>query len=513
MKKRNEHSFLVFTGWSKALIVGLCLVIGVESVFLLLRFFNRHGGGFWNEGAPKYATVELRDDGFYPSEVTVRKGGTVTFTAQTGQSFWPASNLHPTHEIYPAFDPQKPLGPTESWSFTFEKEGRWSYHDHIRANRTGKIVVVGQGGDGEWSPARAASACVGEDTSRKQQCWDQKLESTLAERGLAAAFALFIELYKTEPSIAKGCHGWGHVLGKEAYHLFAAKKDFVIPNEASYCGYGFYHGFLTELLRITGDPSRAIAFCRHASTKADAQHAGNVYSNCVHGIGHGATAEAAENPANWGKVTAVLSAGKKACDFITKDPGELQVCWEGVFNEFQQNINSAIHGFSYDLINHDFFGICRAEEEKYKKACYFEFIGLIAQFTKRDFGKAAAMVLKDVSDHEDGAYLMVKMAADFMQDDIVHPTYDKNIVDCHALPSYLNTSCLDGLMVGFMAHGEPGQEYVKGLTFCRSVALTEAERTQCYQKFFSNFSVIYSSEKVARICESVETPYQGYCRR
>lgn len=511
-KQTHGKPFFVPTWCGKIFVLGLVGIIGVETFFLLVSFLNNSRHGFSIANAPKHATIELLDDGFHPAEVTIKNGGTVTFTSKTGGSFWPASNIHPTHEIYPEFDPQKPLEQNESWSFTFAKEGRWRYHDHIHASYTGVLVVLPLSPTKDWDVAQAASVCRSENGGAKQQCWDEQLAATLAQRGLDAAFDVFIELYKTEPSIAKGCHGWGHVLGEGAYALFASKKDFVIPDEASYCGYGFYHGFLEKLLQDTGDPKGAIAFCAYASERADPRHAGSVYGNCIHGIGHGGTSVAAEDPANWGKIDAVLAAGKKTCASITDLPGELESCWEGVFNEFQQNINSARNGFSYDIINDDFFGICRREEEKYKRACYFEFIGLIAQFTHRDFRKSAEMVIKDIPDHDDAAYLMVKMAADFMQDDIVSETYDKNVLDCRSLPAYLHQSCFDGVLLGFTAHGEPGQEYVKGLGLCRSDILNVAERTQCYQKLLANFSGEYPREKIARICDSVDEAYQKYCR-
>lgn len=88
------------------------------------------------------ARIVLSENGFEPSEVTIKKGGTVTFTNTTERPFWPASNLHPTHGIYPEFDPLRPLKPDEEWSFTFDRIGAHNFHDHIRAYFFGKIYVV-----------------------------------------------------------------------------------------------------------------------------------------------------------------------------------------------------------------------------------------------------------------------------------------------------------------------------------------------------------------------------------
>lgn len=86
--------------------------------------------------------ITLTSDGFSPSELTVTQGDTVTFVSTAGELFWPASNLHPSHTIYPEFDPQMPVSPTESWSFTFTKVGEWKFHDHLAPYFTGVITVT-----------------------------------------------------------------------------------------------------------------------------------------------------------------------------------------------------------------------------------------------------------------------------------------------------------------------------------------------------------------------------------
>jgi plastocyanin len=86
--------------------------------------------------------VVLTSQGYEPSDLTIPVGTKVTFTAMTGKPHWPASNLHPTHEQYPEFDPQRPLEPEESWSFVFDKPGRWDFHDHIRSYFAGTIYVT-----------------------------------------------------------------------------------------------------------------------------------------------------------------------------------------------------------------------------------------------------------------------------------------------------------------------------------------------------------------------------------
>ena len=86
--------------------------------------------------------VTLKPDGYEPSELEIPVGSTVTFVSETGKSHWPASNLHPMHEIYPEFDSKRPVPADESWSFTFDRAGTWDMHDHLRAYYIGTIRVV-----------------------------------------------------------------------------------------------------------------------------------------------------------------------------------------------------------------------------------------------------------------------------------------------------------------------------------------------------------------------------------
>lgn len=88
------------------------------------------------------ATITFTEEGYSPSEIDIRTGDAVAFVNSSAELYmWPASDLHPTHELYPEFDPRQPLAPGESWSFTFEKEGEWRFHDHLKSRSRGIIRV------------------------------------------------------------------------------------------------------------------------------------------------------------------------------------------------------------------------------------------------------------------------------------------------------------------------------------------------------------------------------------
>jgi plastocyanin len=97
------------------------------------------GGSSGGSGGGK--VVQIEDDGFHPQTLTIDAGDTVLFENKSSDDAWPASNVHPTHLLYPGFDAKKPLLPGDSYSFTFTKTGSWGYHNHLEPDVQGTIVV------------------------------------------------------------------------------------------------------------------------------------------------------------------------------------------------------------------------------------------------------------------------------------------------------------------------------------------------------------------------------------
>ena len=117
------------------LIIGIALISVFAVLFVVKSIF------FTSSASQKSHTVVLTADGFQPELTKIKKGERITFKTAAGKPFWPASDIHPTHGIYPEFDPKEAISASKTWSFKFDKVGRWSYHDHLAPYFTGKIVV------------------------------------------------------------------------------------------------------------------------------------------------------------------------------------------------------------------------------------------------------------------------------------------------------------------------------------------------------------------------------------
>ncbi len=66
--------------------------------------------------------VEISEDGFSPSRLAILVGESIEFLNAGELDHWPASNIHPTHELYPDLDARRPILPGDSWTFTFLQE-------------------------------------------------------------------------------------------------------------------------------------------------------------------------------------------------------------------------------------------------------------------------------------------------------------------------------------------------------------------------------------------------------
>ncbi len=110
-------------------IVLVLISVGLYSSFSLL--------GLMRESQ----VVLVKDGSFSPAKLIVKKGTNVVFKNAGKRSHWPASDFHPTHGIYPEFDPQEGIVAGENWEFKFEKPGKWKYHDHLEPEARGIIIV------------------------------------------------------------------------------------------------------------------------------------------------------------------------------------------------------------------------------------------------------------------------------------------------------------------------------------------------------------------------------------
>lgn len=93
--------------------------------------------------------VSYTENGFEPSDTTIRRGESVRFTNNSQHPVW-ISAVAKNGVIYPAtaescgqsaFDTCAALPPYEIWEFTFNEPGTWGYRNNAEQTHVGVIHV------------------------------------------------------------------------------------------------------------------------------------------------------------------------------------------------------------------------------------------------------------------------------------------------------------------------------------------------------------------------------------
>ncbi len=93
------------------------------------------------EEETKERTVEITPGGFAPATLKIKAGTQVNFVNRDSALHWPASGVHPAHELCPGFDSLKGLAKDEVYKFTFTEVKTCSMHDHLNPDIKGLIIV------------------------------------------------------------------------------------------------------------------------------------------------------------------------------------------------------------------------------------------------------------------------------------------------------------------------------------------------------------------------------------
>lgn len=478
------------------------------SLFAFLTIAALAGGMYYfvlkRDGQPGKAEIReviLDEAGFQPNELMISQGDIVVFKTTRGKEFWPASNLHPTHGIYPEFDPKQPIAPEESWTFRFDEVGEWKYHDHLAPNFRGVVKVV------DKKKARSSF--------RTRPEWEEQIAGALETEGIDQAFQLVADLYAQEPVFAAECHGYVHRLGELTYEKFVQNKNVDLSAKSYYCGYGFYHGFMESLLLDTGDIAQAQQFCRNAGEKLAGQTS-DAEGACYHGIGHGAVDGG--DPRAWGDAEKMIEPGMKLCEDIAghdrSQHGKLYRCTTGVYNAIE--ILSTDDKYGLASLLREPFAFCETQKVEYQEGCYNNMTPALQRLTKTDFMKSAAQI---AAIPEQGFTIRSSVISglfhEFIRVNLREPDYNlaEGVKLCRMLVSELRLACIDGLSGGHMKYGQPQQEYVKGLAFCASRLLASKEQDVCHEHILTRLRIWYSPEKSAEICAGTPKNYQHYCSR
>lgn len=415
---------------------------------------------------PGKNTVVFTKNGISPDVLTIHAGETVTFKTERGKYFWPASDFHPTHTLFPAFDAKRAIAPSDSWSFTFDEPGTYPFHDHLAAYYFGVIRVEDANGN-------VPDDCAAH--GGKLLCWQNRIFLALAKGGVAAAYDTFAELYRSDPDFVLSCHALAHNTGLAAYQFYLKDPSFIYSPNAIACGGGFYHGFMEGYLGATGDVKGAAAVCDKVGdalrdTSPDAR------LQCYHGIGHGAVETTIASSGSFGSENAFVKEALAVCEKASAGADERYRCYSGVFNAVSNFYIDKEYGLSY--VTDDPLALCARQGDVYKDACYGNMNGAVLFKGGMSLSKSAQYIfaMKDAAYRQSAfAYLVSNYALYHETDASFAPV----VAECHAIPNAYRVTCVRGFASGLVEFGDPSKRKASAESFCAEKTLAEDERSAC----------------------------------
>lgn len=463
--------------------------------------------------------VKFKNDSFEPNKLEINLDDEVTFINESNGSFWPASNIHPTHGIYPEFDPKKAIKKGKSWSFKFTKVGEWKYHDHLNPHIRG-TVIARDNSSRKTQYNKILDFDLGQTTFFKfikahflriyylvsPKKLPEDLESldflSISNDEDKAKFWLLIiggkqymdKLIKDTKGGSKvDCHQQAHVVGRDSFKLFGAS----VFNKINYgCHSGYLHGAMEAFIAGLGSDnltSRTEKLCKRFKTDFSK-------FECLHGIGHGFTAYLDYD----------LPEALKMCGGLSDDYGR-RSCFGGVFME---NImvaegRGAIAGHKTKWINSDPHFPCNGVDRSYlvQFECYQMQTSRMLQLSSYNFNFIKDECLKAPSD-------MVSICFRSMGRDVAGQTLrdeEKILSICQIVPYIFFRECVTGaLNVIIDFWGERVED--QPVKLCDRVA-NLPDKAYCFEVLGKRLVNIFGGNKgkIDKICNYADPAFLRTC--
>ena len=440
--------------------------------------------------------VEFTEEGFVPKRLEIEVGQQVKFVNTAESSLWPASSIHPTHQILPEFDAGSPVGPEGVWAFTFTKPGFWRYHNHMVPEHSG--LVVATGGDAQFVPEPLALDISDlkfkdpPDLNPKALTDlftnDVLLRRYLEDYGPANTVKLVAD---AGDIVGQLCHERAHHTGRAAYEIFGAAAFALASHQ---CEAGAYHGATEAMFKERGTvdlESDVRVICGGSEVFF-------FRLQCIHGVGHGLMA--------W--TSYELYDALDLCDKLETDRDQ-RACYSGVFME---NVVGGLSGtmghFTDYLSDDDPHYPCNALTDRYVAPCYLYHSTRMLLMFEYDYDRVAAECAKAP---RIGQYdCFESFGRDLAAVSLGDPA--KGLDQCHETvpdPQH-RVWCIQGSVQARFWETERVEEAVE---MC-SLAPVAEEKTGCFWMIVDRARELYPDRPgLEAFCARLEPAYQAWCTR
>lgn len=441
-------------------------------------------------------TISLKQDGFFPSHISVLKGTSIAWVNRDDQSHWPASDNHPTHTQYPskekgcfgsALDACKGLRKGESYSFTFDKVGTWGIHDHLFHSHTMTVKVYNnyldllKGKLSELFNHRSSSKDVytlsdviekclqNQDRTKQILCYKENLRGLIQSEGISQLMKKLEEDFKKNDSAGSGgitrCHDIAHAIGQAGISITKDPKT-VLTQCSDLCTSGCYHGAVEQ-------------YVQHTSSDTFLANLNNLCSSeaCFHGLGHGLASIAQFD----------LQKSLQFCDRLDSENAKRN-CGFGVFMELYEP--SSFNPIPLS-IPENLLAFCSDLSGVYLNVCYRN-IGNYELVRTRDIKKAFNICDKIPKDYGRDCRLALGQATYFNS----QGKAEYIISTCKNVLGDQFKDCIDGSLMSGVS-SDPLARH--GFEICSQV--DDSIKTHCYQFLGSHIESVYGQEVRQKLCQ------------
>ena len=443
------------------------------------------------EPVPVDHLVTFSAQGFTPLRLEVEVGQRVLFRNKSDTVFWPASNIHPTHQIYPEFDAKAAIEAGGSWLFTFERPGFWRYHNHLGPERSGLIVVTG---DPVEPPTPLVLTTEGLDFGEPSELsLTQYVELYESDN----AMTRFLRDYgpsNTVQALLEGskranvdCHQRAHDAGRTAYELFGAAAFYLSSHE---CQAGTYHGATEALFHDRGTVNLkedVSVLCSYASVSF-------YYLQCLHGVGHGLMA--------W--TSYELLDALTLCEELNSLTDH-RACYSGVFMENVIGGLSGLMGHVTEYLSDDPHFPCNSLDEKYVQMCYFYQSTRMMILYENDIGKVAETCA--AAPEEAHHYCFRSLGRDVGGFTVGDPALAIELCGLAEEPAN-RAYCIEGAVQNRFWEVSGADE---ALAMC-AMSADQGDRFACYQTIVFRAQELYETDGAfSTFCDRVDESFRAWC--
>lgn len=474
-------------------------------------------------------TVVLTKNGFEPAQIRIQEGQTIRFTTRKSQPFWPASDPHPTHDIYPAFDPKEPIDASKSWFMRFDKVGSWSYHDHLAPVYGGVVIVESvhkntlfrQAGvrildwiTGVYEKMKESSLSLfpmndqvlfGQcqklrlSIDEYETCMDAIFRSEVRLKGVKASLEALNRFREKDVFFAANCHVAAHAIGEAGYEEILRGKIGQVNADTSVCNFGYYHGLMQEFVSHGKNSNAAVQFCL-SQTDQNNQNPYNdrKVAQCIHGVGHGLVFWHAVE----GRPSELILAkqGIEECERMLKpDSLSYTQCINGIFGGIAA-LYFTLHGFTYEMDSADPFWVCKEQDEHVAKYCYDELLPPAFRLTGWDMAKTGAYIQKIPNEVHKAVAMEHLGKMPIVRGAVNDGDYMNIIRQCRQFGERLSLNCIHGLAWAISSTGEMSLAITRGTDVCVHAGLTKGEQDICIASIIEQLKFTYHDALLKKAC-------------